>query len=357
MQRQIYLDNLRTICMVLGIFVHADHLGDFGAISAAPEVSNLFRMATFFIISGFLGAMLLERQGGERFLSGRLRNLAIPLFASLLLLNPPALWLVFGHFNDGDYGWRDVFAATFGGAESEGPMIWHLHLWFLFSLIAYVLMAPVLLPVMRRVAGRVVIGRGWLAPLACMACVAGAVLLAGGMWKVTDKLGIAVPWLVQTTVNSLPYYALGMFLYVCPQLWAAVRRVDPVGLVLLAGLVALGGLSSPTSTAGWVLYVVTHAVMRCWISFALIAVFERWVNARGPILTPMGDAIYTIYLFHYLLIYVVATALLTVLPLSPLTYLAVCVGVIAVGFALHKGIQHSAMLKLLFNGRVSRPAG
>jgi len=91
-----HLDALRSFCMLFGILVHTGTLAPGLAVSQAVfDISENFRMATFFVISGFFGVLLLDRRGARSFLGHRAQGLAIPFLAGVMLLNPVTLWLIY----------------------------------------------------------------------------------------------------------------------------------------------------------------------------------------------------------------------------------------------------------------------
>ena len=97
-----YLDNLRALAMLLGIFLHAGlayanpaqsiWLATDPSSSVAVDVAiwfiHLFRMALFFLISGYFATLVIERKGVKRFLWGRTVRIVFPflLFYPFLLI-------------------------------------------------------------------------------------------------------------------------------------------------------------------------------------------------------------------------------------------------------------------------------
>lgn len=147
MERLYYLDYLRAFAMIVGILLHVTTLGDFGWLEVLGPVSHNFRMGTFFAVSGFFAALLLDRRSLRGFLGSRL--LALGLAVGLVLLIPLTLWMV--------HAWRlgpvgpdqlgRIVALSFDPRNGVGANFdWHLHLWFLISLLCYTLAAPLLRP-------------------------------------------------------------------------------------------------------------------------------------------------------------------------------------------------------------------
>jgi glucans biosynthesis protein C len=97
-----YLDNVRAIAMLLGLVFHGGFtyafpsqsiwiVADFEGstvIDALIWFLHIFRMATFFLIAGYFGKLLVERRGTRGFLWNRFLRIACPfvLFFPFLLV-------------------------------------------------------------------------------------------------------------------------------------------------------------------------------------------------------------------------------------------------------------------------------
>src|SRR6187431_1732779 len=118
-QRLHHLDFTRGAMMLLGVLVHASHADyDLGRYEWLRFFSGSFRMACFFIISGYFAPALLERYGTRAFLERRLITLGVPALFCVIVLNPPAISAVWEYF------------AT-APVPSEPTINWHVHAWFL----------------------------------------------------------------------------------------------------------------------------------------------------------------------------------------------------------------------------------
>lgn len=363
--RLVYLDNLRAGAMILGIFVHTTTLTEFGPLRGVALVSDFFRMAAFFLVSGYLSVLLLAQRDTAAYLRHRLIALLVPLVAGLVLLNPLTLWLVARHHNDLaalGVGFREVMAvALAGGRGLEGQFVWHLHLWFLISLSVYVLLAPALSRALQAPA----VGRGldatlgrlpaWaVAPalaLATAAAVAGARILV----KLAVDPVLGDVWLIRVTLAYLPFFVLGMLLFLRGREWACVHRIDPVtlglGIGLYLGARALAEAGGPQALADLGRILAT-ALIRCGIIFALLWLFRALFDRPGAASRLVSESIYSVYLFHYLAIYAVATLLGLGRTGSAAEFFAIAGLVLALTLALHLGaIAQSPLLRFLFNGK------
>ena len=357
-ERAHYLDNLRWMAMLLGVFVHASTLGNFGLIDYVTLVSNVFRMALFFIISGYLGAMLLQRQNVLEFWAGRFRNLAIPFAAALLLLNPLTIWLMF-QYADGKPSLARVLS-VFQGQEQGLQMIvvWHMHLWFLISLMCFVTLAPLLGPLPRLVAQwaeRELLLTPLRRRLTPLVVILGSLILSLGLLATLRALSTLIgpePWLVRVTIQYMPFYILGLVLYHTPTLFARLRQTDyALGAVILSLFIVLQSQYLNLPGANRLSFAALMA-LRFWMCFFLLDIGYRFFNRSGTLTQLLSASIYTVYLFHFLILYVVALAVGQILAQSSLFYVVVVCLSIGLALALHfMVIARNSWLQLLFNGR------
>ena len=350
--------------MLWGVFVHSATVGDFGVIALVQQSSNLFRMALFFMISGFLGSLLLERQTWNRFWAGRMRNLLVPLLFGLLVLNPPTLWLVYAHFNEGPVTWGRIwYEAT--NQNSGGPtgLSWHLHLWFLISLLFYVLIAPLVIGILRGLSS--VLDEGFFtkrlhrlaAPWIAVAIIAlGTVTLRVAV-EGTEAFFGQMPWLVRVTATYLPFYLFGMLLQSSPALQSAVLTPS----WLLGGTVVAFYLASRNL---WFDNLVASAIsesalgaMRAWLSITFISFGQRWISGRNRLSDLFSRSIYTVYILHYGIIYLLVFLLEDRVSFqSPSVYLGLGLTTTVLGLLFHSFIvARSRTLTFLLNGRLTRP--
>ncbi|MEI4473749.1 acyltransferase family protein [Frigidibacter sp. MR17.24] len=360
--RLAHIDNLRVACMALGIFVHTSALGEFGRLEAFAEVSDWFRMATFFLVSGYFGMMLLDRRPVAVFLDQRLQALVLPLVSCLLLLNPVTLWLVYRVHNPGPAGWPEVIAALTGESPARGPMVWHLHLWFLVSLVCYVLAAPLAAGPLRRLAASRALARlaAWRGGAAVpVALTLGLVATVLAIQVAAKALGgpFTEAWLLRATLGYWPYYLLGMLLWRAPALWSACHRVDPALMALAAAAIGAHLWLHPPGPAGALLGLVATATMRCAISFALLALFARFLDRSTPLTRALSDGIYTVYLLHYLVIFSLGWLWLSAgLPLGAAAFWTIAAASSVATLGLHLGlVRRVPLLRLMLNGK-STPA-
>lgn len=361
MERRLYhLDFLRAFMLFIGVFYRSAHADvGTGEYDFVRGISGAFRMACFFIISGYFSAMVLERRGDLSFLKGRMTMLAVPSLVCVILLAPfTTEWMVAYY--------------TESGAEKSFKMFWMQHAWFLLSLLVFTLPLSYILRYSRETVS-------WLTgymPLevARLLLFTGVVatcvflhqfLLPKYMWD--------IPWIhlvglfVLITVQHFPYFLLGVFMYLWkdlygkfnnhPALWGGVTLVcigGALGIELgssyleKAGL-AFRGLDYLTMAYDYLLAIV--------ISIALFSISARYLDKDFFIVRIMAQSAYTVYVVHFILVafllFILQRAGLSMDARMVLSAVTACV----VGMLFHFAVvEKSRLALLLFNGRL-RPTG
>lgn len=357
LNRRIYhIDALRCFCMLFGLAVHAATIGTARYYSWIPDVSGLFRMAAFFLVSGYFTAMMCLRSDYRTFLTNRGRMLLLPFVSALILLNPATLWL-FQWFHGGgnmltNPGW------------SHPAKVWHLHLWFLISLFLYAAVSPLVLKLaVSRPFKVVIVSLERMPSSARMAVltllVASCVVLMRGFADSVLYRFIPGPleFISQRTFNYFAFFLTGLVAYRHRFLFDALHTIFWPGLILFAVLAASHGLWA--SELPWALERIAYWFVRSALVFtivcALLELFRRMVKGGSPLLTRLTDGVYSFYIFHFLIIYIIAGI---VHPIVSNLYVVFCVVLIAgypLLFLIHeKIISPSPVLTLLFNGKVVR---
>ena len=357
-----YLDNLRVFAMLFGILVHACTVTDFGPLEVIQEVSSNFRMGTFFAVSGYFAALLLAQKSPGAFLASRVTALAVPFFSGLILLNPVTLWLIF-RIHDSPVTISELphilRLAILQDAPVQGPVIWHLHLWFLLSLCFYTVTAPALLLIQKRLSNMAdtigFLGRiaPFLYPLLVALGVTSFVIGLRAVFKFTLGL-FDPPWVVLATVQYWPFYIMGLWLYGQVRIWNIVHRIDPI---LITSAVIFWLAVSLFAVRDGIMFETVETVRRsltvCAALFSLLWIFRKFLDRRSYVSALLSGSVYTIYLFHFLVIYMLA-ALLAPIPDHGSIFLfsVICILTFAMTLSIHVFlIRHSDFLLFIFNGR------
>jgi glucans biosynthesis protein C len=322
------------------------------------DLSGLFRMNGFFLISGFFSTMLVLRYGPGLMVKRRLASIGVPLLAVLILLNPIARWLMYNQYNP-HLGLKDYLLGH-RVAHPLGPMTWHLQLWFLFSLLFYALCTPMVFAALRRFS--VTRAFSWVADrrprtmgaLLGFVLAATAVLEGGYLVALRPTIGTTpVDYVVHATLKYLPFFVVGMALFLDDQiLLPAFSRPAPV-LLVVAGLllvVAEKSIVAPLGTE------FGDALVRSVFALALVAnlfaVFSRLVPTERPIARYGADAAYTVYLFHYVTIYALAALLGIGVDAHWPKLLLITLLTFAITLTVHHFlIRRFRILAVIFNGK------
>ncbi|TPE62652.1 hypothetical protein FJQ54_05550 [Sandaracinobacter neustonicus] len=359
-----HVDALRCFCMLFGLLVHGATIGPSPFFFAISQVSDHFRMATFFLVSGYFTAMVYGRSDFRSFLINRGRLILLPFLSGLILLNPVTLWLIQLY-----HGGGETFVSFFSGGwrlPLPGPMVWHLHLWFLISLFIYAMLTPALAalagsaPVSHAV--RRLTGLPALAGLMILALLAGiSVMLLRGLndTLITPLLFRPGAFLPMATMNYLTYFAIGVLAFRHRDLFDLMHRLFWPGLLLFGGAYLLHPMLAdelPRSLER-ITYWIARAGLIFLIVCALLAIARSLVTRGSPMLTRITNGVYSFYIFHFLVIYIIANLMHEVTNNLYLTFAVIVLAGFPILFQIHeKLIAPSPLLTLLFNGKTTKRA-
>jgi glucans biosynthesis protein C len=158
--RYHYMDNIRALAMMLGIFFHAalayspimQHVWPAAdsqnslMIDIVAWFSHLFRMPLFFLVSGFFALLLIEKRGIQSFIKNRSLRIALPfaifLPICLVAVMGTLVWATKAIENPSSF---IVFIkSSLQNPSAEKPPFSTMHLWFLFNLFQFCLVITVL---------------------------------------------------------------------------------------------------------------------------------------------------------------------------------------------------------------------
>lgn len=154
-QRIHYLDNLRAMAMLLGVYLHAAFAyaapsqsfwlatdpDSSVAIDASIWFIHLFRMSLFFLLSGYFAKLVIDRKGNRAFLVGRIVRIAVPfaLFYPLLFGAMAAVIVFSISYVEDPKGLMGLItaAAQDGAISNAARTPTTMHLWFLYYLFMF----------------------------------------------------------------------------------------------------------------------------------------------------------------------------------------------------------------------------
>ncbi|WCL53185.1 acyltransferase family protein [Gimibacter soli] len=346
-QRQYYFDALRGSMMLFGVFVHAS-LADqrSGELEWIRFLSGTFRMACFFMISGYFSAMVYGKQPGLPFVRQRLVLMLVPAFFAIFVLNPPAINWMYEFWGAGD-------------PDAEIRVNWHVHVWFLLSLALYTLIVPLL--AMGLTEKIFAFAQRLCRPLPALpvtiALCAGAMVLVYA-WSVSwERLpyGEAYQFLIRSTLFYLPFFIFGFLMFSDDGLRAFAHRFDwPTLAIALLGMAACAYFkywAVPVTPAEKIAKFGAQYITGFSLSFLILGAGRRWVQG-GWYASYCAKSSYTIYLVHYFLISLIFhTFGADTLPAELLFLLAAFTAVATGSVIQYHLVERSNIARFLLNGR------
>jgi glucan biosynthesis protein C len=360
------LDNLRAIMMWLGIVLHVAMLHISVPLAEAPfhdertsrvadaafYLIHAFRMPVFFVMAGFLAAMLLERRGPREFLRHRTRRLALPLalFWPLLWLGVGLAGLLFmNRMRLG--GWGLDLAAIPPDGPQHAPIL--VHLWFLWMLYWFCVATAALAllpgrPFASAGAWLARMGRAWwgFLPLSVPLLVAATGYDLGIVYARGELL---MPW--NEWLHSGMFYVFGLTLWahrgvLLPHYRQHWRHYALAGGACVLAALLLHRLQAPVPafTAAYV------SIAWLW-GFAWIGLALTVLDRRHAALAYLADSAYWVYLLH-LPICIFISAVLYQQPLPALAKMAINIALTSIAcLASYQLFVRHTWISVLLNGK------
>ncbi len=334
-QRIHYLDNLRAVAMLLGVFLHSAlayaqpaqtvWLATDSKASVMVDASiwfiHLFRMALFFLLSGYFAKLVIERKGLRQFLWNRCLRIAIPfvLFYPLLLA-AMAIVIVFSLSYlaepKGLMGLIAAAATTSSGIQKQQPAS-TMHLWFLYYLMAF------------SAIGALLYHANWLKPpawfrrpllwLLCPLILVPGALAAGSPLPAPESF---IPHWWPFAFYGLFYFAgwqlfgREQFLDSCrPYFWhvAAICLLLYAPYYWLMPVLDLTKIvAGSSSQSDWIRVVEAclTAYLSVLMTIASLLFGQRYLAGKSPLLGFVADSSYWVYLLHLPLVILLQTLLI-----------------------------------------------
>lgn len=322
--RNVALDNLRVVAMLLGLVTHgvlpytATGLVVFPIRDQTRHVVadvcyfavHDFRMQLFFLLAGFAGAALAARRGASELVRNRLTRVALPLIIVVPTGGPFMHLLFASHAADRGHAWH---AADVGGWV--GP---NFHLWFLYYLLLLCVPLVVVLVVAPRIPAQLVAGfdslvrwgltRRW--KIVAAAALTIPVLWTMPAWWIDTPKG----WVPNLAVYAyyLCFFLTGALLYRHRDLLAGVGRrwalyLTVANLLVLPAMMRLtvSGVWAqwevvgelPAELVGWKAVAIFLGGLYSWLMIAaLVGLFQNHFAASGGWWKYLADSSYWCYL-------------------------------------------------------------
>ncbi|MFO0940500.1 MAG: acyltransferase family protein [Pirellulales bacterium] len=322
-ERIHYLDNLRALAMMLGVFLHVGlayaQPGRHVWLATDPEGSrfvdasiwfiHLFRMSLFFWLSGYLAKMTVQRKGLQHFIKNRLLRIVLPMvifYPVLLVLMTLVIVFAIGYVEEpqGLLGFI-VEQSEAGTEKDEFRTLDTMHLWFLYYLIWFSLISVVLakLPTIKLPK---LFSSKWILALSPL-LLAPAVVAAG----------VPLPAPASFIPEWWPFGFYGLFYLAGWKMYGndlLLQALQPHGLRLLAvslvlcipyiliqpdlDLSTVFGESNPQPVGLTVCLGVLTAYLSALLTLTSILLGKRWLNRKSGWLSFVADSSYWVYLVH-----------------------------------------------------------
>lgn len=364
-----YMDNLRALAMLAGVVFHAALAysplvranwpaadpGGSVAVDAIAWFLHLFRMPLFFVVAGFFAAMLVARRGMNGMFANRCARVLLPLVVFLPLVQ----WSM---------DWQAQWAATHlrypspmltwmrSYLDAHGSLPWlpgWAHLWFLFYLMLFTVLAWVASELLPASTGRIL--RALPLP---------ALLLALPLSQAPALAAVGAPWpapqFLFPALWALAYFgsffALGYLLYGDEERLERLRPCSlPLLLSSLAAYAALfawtdGFVNAPARPVPAFVAAVMEACVGVWMCLWCLLAARRWLDKSRPAMAWLAGASYWVYLVHLPVLFAIQFRLLDS-PLGwPARFAAATAATFAVSFASYAFFVRPTIIGRLLNG-------
>jgi peptidoglycan/LPS O-acetylase OafA/YrhL len=379
-QRIHYLDNLRAIAMLLGVFLHAGLAYAQPAqsvwLATDPQASitidaviwfiHLFRMSLFFLLSGYFAKLVIERKGLRLFLRNRCLRVVLPfiVFYPFLLVAMTVIIVFSLAYVTEPRGLMGIIAdATKSGSgtqKSELPGT--MHLWFLYYLAYFTIVGAVLYNV-QWLRFDFLFRRPVLLLLCPLLLVPAA--MAGGTPLPAPESFIPAGW---------PFAFYGLFYFAGWQLFGreqgleslrrytwhflAVCLVMYVPFYMLMPVLDLSALKAGAiSQSNWIrgAEAVLTAYLSVLLSIVALLFGQRYFGGKSDVLSFLSDSSYWIYLLHLPIVIFLQTLLVPLAIPMWLKFILVLVGTIIPCMATYIVFVRYTPLGWLLHGKRSFP--
>ncbi len=381
--RYHYMDNLRALAMMAGVFFHAalaySPMMTNLWMSASPEnslvmdaiawFSHLFRMPLFFLIAGFFSAYLIGKRGLPGFLRNRAVRILLPfvVFWPLILASLIAL-IVWGiSAIDNQSPLLELIVWMQDNPEAPSPPPSTAHLWFLYTLLQlYIIIALV-----RRTG---LLERTWLQvfdnpwflvvgmPLVIAPALISQVIPHPAPEQFTPK-----PWAL---VFYGTFFLAGYRMFFGKDVIDRLRPFTPylVGLSLVLYVIvyrqvpqelsfpdALAMQQGATVSTAHAIAGLSEAIIAVHMTLVCLVLGKQFLDTPSRFNRFVSDSSYWVYILHLPVLFWIQLLLLDVDWPIWVEFLIASFGTLAIGFASYVTIIRPTPIGWMLNGRL-KPA-
>ena len=326
-ERLHYLDNLRALAMISGIFFHAmlaysPALNKFWltadrqqslVIDVVGWFSHLFRMPLFFVIAGFFAAYLVSKRGMGGMLINRAKRVLLPFIIFL----PLCLWAIIASLMSAiatvehKSPLMQMIAQSMAAPGAAPPPFSTMHLWFLYNLMFFCILTWVL--------GYINWSRlhnvfSAIKPVLFILLL--PLLLVPGLLLVTSPFPAPDQLLPQLWSFGFfgIFFALGYWMFRAPDF---IDRFQPYGLLLfVASLILYAGYyafipkeftfpPTPLELPQNIMLKLCEAYISVWMTLVCLVAGKRYLNSHNRTMRFFSESSYWIYIIHLPILFAV----------------------------------------------------
>lgn len=315
-----YLDNLRALAMIGGIFFHAmlayspalhklwltADREQSVVIDMVAWFSHLFRMPLFFVIAGFFVAYLVSKRGMRGMLFNRTKRVLLPFIIFL----PLCLWAIVASLMSAvatvehKSPFLQMVAQAMATPGTPPPPFSTMHLWFLYNLMFFCVLTWVFSYINW---SRLYSLFSAIKPLPFMLLfpllLVPGLLLVESPFPAPDKL---LPQLWAFGFFGL-FFALGYWIFSTQDF---IDRFQPyVAILFIASLLLYAGYyffmpkeftfpSIPFEFPQNIIVKLCEAYISVWMTLVCLVAGKRYVNSHSRTMRFFSDSSYWIYIIH-----------------------------------------------------------
>lgn len=327
MERLHYLDNLRALAMIGGVFFHAmlaysPALHQFWltadrqqsvAIDIVGWFTHLFRMPLFFVIAGFFVAYLVGRRG----MGGMMLNRAKRVLLPLVIFLPLCLWAIVASLMSAvatvehKSPLLQMITQSMATPGTPPPPFSTMHLWFLYNLMFFCLLTWVLSYINWSRLSNLF---STIKPVQFI--VVFPLLLIPGLLLVESPF--PAPDKILPQLWSFGFF--GLFFVVGYWIFRTQDFIDRFQsycvILFVASLILYAGYYSlipkvftfppaPLEFPQNIIVKLCEAYISVWMTLACLVAGKRYLNSHNRIMRFFSDSSYWIYIIHLPLLFAV----------------------------------------------------
>lgn len=334
--RIYYLDNVRALAMLLGVFFHGalaysslghtfwligDREGSL-TLSLITWFSHLFRMGLFFLIAGYFAKLLIQKRGVKRFLLNRTLRIGLPIvvflpivsismglmfvFAAYYVQDPPPVLAVIKAMINGT-PIPPEFAPADGAPKPPDETL--AHLWFLYYLMMFAVLSA-LLSLINWTSGKRFIDWLYSKPAALL-------FIPIALLPALAMVGSPTPSPASLTPALWPFGFYGLFYFAGWCLRGREQAIDALSPYawLLVGISMIlyipyyayfpvQALVAKVEVEPWQnwLAMVLNAYIGVFMTVACLGLGKAYLSGHSKVMRFIADSSYWTYLLHLPLI-------------------------------------------------------